>query len=85
MNLYQRQHLCRLNHIQADTDRLGEGFLGVKRYFEDAAYRAEIDAEVAGNRARMHAAIDAGMAPLNQRQQARWAAEALLTDNQGEE
>lgn len=47
----------------------------LRHYWSDPAYRAQCDAEVAANRALCNAAIDRGMAALNQKQRDRWAAE----------
>lgn len=47
----------------------------LRRYWSDPIYRAACDAEVEANRALCHASIDRGMAPLNEKQRARWAAE----------
>lgn len=44
----------------------------IESYWRDPSY---YDAEIAANRRTLHAAIDAGMAPLNAKQAARWAAE----------
>lgn len=61
-----------------------DGFSAIKRYHGDPTYRAEVDAEVAANRDAVNTAIDAGMAGLNAKQQARWAAEeAAVQSNRG--
>jgi len=44
-------------------------------YWSDRRERARIDAEIAHSRALVQAAIDAGMAPINERQRAAWAME----------
>ncbi len=49
-------------------------FTALERYSVDPAFRDQIDAEVAANRARMNAAIDAGMAKYDAKRLARIAA-----------
>ncbi|WP_375272078.1 hypothetical protein [Sphingomonas sp.] len=50
-------------------------FFELERYWNDPAYRDQLDRETAQNRALANAAIDRGMAASRARQAARWAAE----------
>lgn len=64
------------SHFYADQGVQVSGDLTeLRRYWSDPAYREACDAEVEVNRALCHAAIDRGMAALNEKQRARWAAE----------
>lgn len=47
----------------------------IAAFFGDPVAREKFEAEIAANRAAVHAAIDRGMAPLNAEQERRWAQE----------
>lgn len=64
-----------MTQFYADQDvRVGD-ISELRRYWSDPAYQAACDAERAANRALVNASIDRGMAALNAKQAARWAAE----------
>lgn len=54
-------------------------FAEIQSYWRDPA---PLNAEIEANRAEVHAAIDRGMAPLNDKQAARWADDARTNGGQ---
>lgn len=57
---------------RAFSELAAMSFAEIEEYWRSPA---RLDAEIAANRASVHAAIDAGMEPINERQRKRWADE----------
>lgn len=60
-----------------DHHRQHMSFAALEQHWRDPA---PLNAEIEQNRAQVHAAIDQGMAPLNDNQARRWADEAARTN-----
>lgn len=63
-----------------DHHREHMSFAALEQHWRDPA---PLNAEIEANRAEVHAEIDRGMAPIRQRQLARWAAEDAARTNGG--
>ncbi len=67
---------------RALADIARDDFSAMEAYWTDPAATARFDAEIAANRAQVHAAIDRGMAPLKEKQERRWAEEAVAAQRE---
>lgn len=62
-----------------DHHRQHMSFAAIEGHWRDPA---PLNAEIEANRAEVHASIDRGMAPLNDKQAARWALAARTNGGQ---